>query len=120
MSIAIPPSIGPIETATSWALAFATGTLTTSLAIIAIAAIGFQMMTGHLEVMRAGRTLIGLFVVLGSATIARSLLVISSESWREAPRQIAAPLSTRSTPVAVPATQAIVYDPYAGASVPKR
>ena len=68
-----PDSQTPIENALQWVEALLLGTIATSVAIIAVATVGFMMMTGRLEWRRGATTLVGCFILFGAREIASGL-----------------------------------------------
>ena len=91
------------------------GPLGTSLAVIAVAWFGFEMLTGRLSPRRGGLLVLGCFVLFNASGLARALVDLArgsgSASGPIAAQQITVPLppAPRKPPP---------YDPYAGASVP--
>ena len=106
--------------AMSWLQGATVNTLAQTIAIVTIAAVGFRMLNGRLEVRRAVQVVLGCFLLFGSASIANGLREsIVGQNLDIAP--VVAPIPPpplgslpQSTPIPVP------YDPYAGASVPQR
>jgi hypothetical protein len=95
------------------------GSVATSIAVIAVAAIGLMMLGGRVELRKGAAVVIGCFVVFGASTIvagiqsaargyteADGFVVAGPPPFASAPRQMAP---------AIPAAS----DPYAGASVPQ-
>lgn len=95
------------------------GTLATSVAIIAVAAFGFQMLVGRLDPRRGVTVLIGCFLVFGATSIAAGIRSMVDVGLAPAP------IAARETPLAPPFAEIkrgpkrAVIDPYAGASVPQ-
>lgn len=109
----------PIEAAAAWIEALVTGPLATTLAILAIAGVGFQLLAGRFDVMRSARVVLGVFVLLGSLTIARALLTIPEASITPVGASPALQ-PPRTDPIPAPVQRVVPADPYAGASVPTR
>ena len=64
-----PQGSGPIVSALSWLQGTLLGNVATSVAVIAVAMVGFMMLTGRLN-WRVGATeIIGCFILFGSAAI---------------------------------------------------
>lgn len=93
------------------------GSAATSIAIIAIAALGFMLLTGRVDVRRAARVVIGCFIIFGAATVGATLYQLSAKTSPTAPVSQPSPLSPEPLP---PPASNMVYDPYAGASVPQQ
>jgi hypothetical protein len=97
------------------------GTVATSIAVIAIAAIGFGMLTGRVNIRHGVTVILGCFILFGASTIVNGLRYAASGvgGYYPPPAIVAAPPpapAPRAQPTGVPAP----YDPYAGASVPIR
>ena len=103
------PASSPIEAAVNWIGAVLIGELAVGLCVLAVAFVGFLMMSGRVPIRTAMRVAIGCFVILGAPQIAAGLLA----GWGSPPPPpvLAEPPIARQPP---PAN----YDPYAGASVP--
>lgn len=90
-------------------------------AILAVAAVGFMMITGRMAWRSGARTVAGCFVLFGAPTIAEGLQAsLASESavLYEPPRSLRAELS-EAADLRVPkqTTSPGGYDPYAGSSL---
>src|SRR5690349_14551724 len=101
-----------------WVRGALLGTVATSVAVICVAAIGYEILKGRVPVRRLATVIIGCFILFGASDIAAGL---SALARREPPLQIdreppapvfAVPSRTHSTSGPDP------FDPYAGASVP--
>lgn len=108
---------GSLDAAAGWVLGLLGGPMTTAILTLAIAGIGFAMLSGRLMLRRAGTTIVGGFIMLGASSIAAALL-----HWNGG----TAPMSRRDSEIFKPtvelktATKVVVpdnYDPYAGAAV---
>ncbi len=122
------PAYGPdpagssvLVAAVSWLQGTLLGTVATSIAIIAVAGVGFMMLTGRLNV-RAGATVVlGCFILFGASTIVagfRSALYAEASgpvAYAPIPRP---PANMPPPPVAAQSTPSGGHDPYAGAAVP--
>jgi type IV secretory pathway VirB2 component (pilin) len=112
------PAGNSIADAVAWIQESALGTVATTIAIVAVAAIGLLMLSGRLELRRGITVVLGCFILFGAAGIAATLTNIGGTGTRA--NQITAsdssPLAqqVRASPSSAPAA----YDPYAGASVP--
>ncbi len=92
------------------------GTLATAIAVIAVAFIGFGMLSGRIDVRRALVVILGCFVVFGAPLIAAGLLQMSDS---DSTALASTPLPPAPPPLP-PTPSPQPYDPYAGASVPPR
>lgn len=109
----------PIISALSWIEGTVLGTIATAVAVIAVAWIGFLMLSGRVDVRRAAHVILGCFVIFGAATIAAGIqaAILGSEDSLPDQTEVAPP----PPPVypAAPAQAApSAYDPYAGAGLP--
>jgi type IV secretion system protein VirB2 len=114
-SLTDPPAISAIAAATAWVSDLLFGPLATAIAIIAIAWIGFAMLSGRIDIRRGLAVVFGCFLLFGARGIAEGLR--SAAVSENTPTIAAVP----PPPVfAKPAPSAGVqsgYDPYAGAAV---
>jgi type IV secretion system protein VirB2 len=114
-SLTDPPPVSAIGSATAWISTLIFGPLATALAVIAIAWIGFAMLSGRIDIRRGLSVLLGCFLLFGARGIAEGLRAAAASD------SIASNSSVPPPPVyakPAPATNtANGYDPYAGASV---
>jgi type IV secretory pathway VirB2 component (pilin) len=101
--------------AAQWIQGTLLGTLATAVAVIAIAWIGFGMLSGRINLQRGAVVILGCFVVFGAPVIAAGLMRAGDAGGSGAP-VVALP----APPAPQPTTTPTPYDPYAGASVPVR
>lgn len=88
------------------------GELATRVAIIAVASVGYLLLTGRVAYRRGARVIVGCFLLFGAPTIAEGLLGTLVDTS-------AAPLPT--TPLPPPPLPIVASPaPYSGASVPYR
>lgn len=108
-----------ISSASEWIVSLTSGSLAVSLAVLAIAGIGFGMLAGYIDFRRAGRAALGCFLVFGASAIATHLLDIGKN--RAGRANVGADIFRPSIPPLTktgnsdPSTN---YDPYAGAALP--
>ena len=109
-----PPAGDPFAAA-GWFESLLTGSLGTTIAVIAVAWFGFELLAGRLSLRRGGVLVLGCFILFGASSIASSLIstVRTTDSGLIAPE----PQTIAAPPPAIPAPPN--YDPYAGASVPQ-
>lgn len=67
--VADPQGSGPIVAALSWLQGTLLGNVATAVAVIAVAMVGFMMLTGRMNWRFGGTVIIGCFVLFGSAAI---------------------------------------------------
>lgn len=104
----------PLLRCLSWIAELLTGSVATSIAIAAVAILGFSFLQGRIDVHRAGRIAIACFLIFGAPTIAVALAQLAKPA---APVRVA--VEAPPPPVIAPVPpRPPGYDPYAGAAVP--
>ena len=68
-SYADPQGSGPIINALSWLQGTLLGTVATAVAVIAVASIGFLMLTGRMNWRYGATVILGCFILFGAASI---------------------------------------------------
>ena len=112
-SLTDPPADSPIAEGMMWVQSVALGPATTTIAVIAVAAIGFLMLSGRLELRRSIVVVIGCFILFNAFIITSVLTQLSFASENTNPDREASLKNSQSSRLSHN-----VYDPYAGASVP--
>jgi type IV secretory pathway VirB2 component (pilin) len=64
-----PAGSGPINAALDWVQGTLLGNLATSAAVIAVAVVGFLMLTGRIEWRRGLTVVVGCFIIFGATAI---------------------------------------------------
>ena len=64
-----PAGSGPIVAALGWLQGTLLGNVATAVAVMAVAAVGFMMLTGRLNWRFGATVIIGVFILFGAATI---------------------------------------------------
>ena len=64
-----PAGSGPIGGAVEWLQGTLLGNVATAIAIMAVAAVGFMMLTGRINWRYGATVVVGLFIVFGAASI---------------------------------------------------
>jgi type IV secretion system protein VirB2 len=64
-----PAGSGPIVAALSWLQGTLMGNVATAVAVMAVAAVGFMMLTGRLNWRFGATVIIGVFILFGAASI---------------------------------------------------
>jgi type IV secretory pathway VirB2 component (pilin) len=120
MTLAYPDPAGSnaIAAAIGWLQATLLGSVGTSIAIIAVAAVGFRMLTGRVHWRYGASVLVGCFILFGASTIAAGLR--AAMEGRDVPVVAAPPPVVPPPAVALPAAPPANADPFAGAAVPTR
>jgi type IV secretion system protein VirB2 len=114
-SLTDPPQASAIMSATTWISGLLFGPLATSVAVIAIAWVGFAMLSGRIEIRRGLSVVFGCFLLFGAKGIADGLRLAGRSDNNPAITSVpSAPVFTAS-PATGDTTNA--FDPYAGAAV---
>ena len=119
-SLADPTGSSTLVAAVRWIEAAALGTIATSVALIAVAAIGLMMLTGRVPVRRGATVLLGCFVLFGAPVIAAGIYDVARGSDNSALLQVEPTTAVPPSVPLAPQTPSSTYDPYAGAAVPVR
>ncbi|MBX7526089.1 TrbC/VirB2 family protein [Qipengyuania vesicularis] len=64
-----PAGAGPVVNALAWLQGTLLGNVATAVAVMAVAAVGFMMLTGRLNWRFGATVIIGVFIVFGAASI---------------------------------------------------
>jgi type IV secretion system protein VirB2 len=120
VSLIDAPSRGVVTSALTWIEGALFGGVATGIAVIAVASIGFGMLSGRISVKRGITILLGCFILFGASSLARGLRAFSEEDAQsyDGPRQISAPVFVKPD-VSPQKPGENSYDPYAGAAVPQ-
>ncbi|MBK8375898.1 MAG: TrbC/VirB2 family protein [Sphingomonadales bacterium] len=112
----IASSDSAIPAAVQWLAGTLLGSVATGIAVLAIAFVGFGLLGGRLNWRTGARVVMGVFILFGAPMIAQELMSLARDGDASTVGQVA------TTPIPpspqVPAN-APVYDPYAGAAVPR-
>jgi type IV secretion system protein VirB2 len=115
-----PDGSNAIVAAVAWLQGTLLGTVATTVAIIAVASVGFAMLTGRTDWRHAARVVIGCFILLGASSIVagiRTTVAASALSYGGPSLEAPPPLVIPTLP---PVRSPPASDPYAGAAVPPR
>ncbi|WP_414714235.1 TrbC/VirB2 family protein [Sphingomonas sp.] len=116
-ALADPDGSSALVAAAAWVQGTLLGTVATTVAVIAVASVGFLMLSGRVS-FRYGVTVIaGCFVLFGASSIVGGITGVAGSDGA-ATQTYAAPPPVPAAEPPVAATPAAPYDPYAGASVP--
>lgn len=102
-----------ILAAIHWLTALVQGSVASSIAVIAVASVGLLMLTGRLELKRAGHVILGCFLLFGASAVAQGIAgavhgsVVSTDAAPPLYHPPAAPVLKAATPSS--------NNPYAGA-----
>jgi len=98
-----------LSDAIHWIVALLTGSFANSVAILAIAGVAYQAMSGHINLRRAGFAILGCFLIFGAAALAGS-------AWQSPDRVRGYERGIDEIATAAPEDLPSSYDPYAGAA----
>jgi type IV secretory pathway VirB2 component (pilin) len=117
-----PVGSNAIASVVGWLEQTLLGSVASIVAIIAIASVGFLMLTGRIDIRRAAQVVFGCFIIFGASTITNGILGALNGSSAAAPEIAAAPPPppVPPQPPAYPKASSTPYDPYAGAALPPR
>lgn len=90
------------------------GRLVTTLAILAVAFVGYQMISGRMSLKAALRVALGCFILFGSSAIAQGLIGVARDGGVPAPPTPAAELVVPVPSPRTPPVSANPFDPYSG------
>jgi type IV secretion system protein VirB2 len=116
-SLSDPAGSGAIVAAVQWLQGTLLGTIATVVAVIAVASVGFMMLTGRINWRYGATVIVGCFILFGAASIASGIQASMSGPEASAAPYVPPPPSLPPTPPAPPPANP---DPYAGAAVPSR
>ncbi|THD38420.1 MAG: hypothetical protein E7773_00730 [Sphingomonas sp.] len=113
-SLADPDGSSALVAAVTWLQGTLLGTVATTVAVVAVAAVGFLMLGGRMDWRRGATVIVGCFVLFGATSIVAGLQggVGDGIEAPTIPISAIAPSTVRPSP-----TPTAAYDPYAGASV---
>lgn len=117
-SLTEPTEPSVLVAAVQWLEQTVLGTMATTVAIIAIAALGFMMLTGRVDYRRGATVIVGCFIVFGASSIVAGIRSAVSDGGSDALASFAQ-TDPAPSPITIP-PDLPRYDPYAGASVPVR
>ena len=113
------PQQNVFAAAVHWLEAALLGTVGTSVAVIAVASIGWLMLSGRVELRRAAQLVFGCFILFGASSIAAGIVHFFDDGGAPA-EAMAPPAPPLASPAAPIASKAAPFDPYAGAALPTR
>ncbi len=113
-SIVDPDGSNALVAAVLWLQGTVLGTVATTVAVVAVASVGFLMLTGRIDWRRGATVIAGCFVLFGATSIVAGVQGGVSGEAVEPPAYVPPPAIPTPRASATPSG----YDPYAGASVP--
>lgn len=73
-----PQGSGPIANALDWIQGTLMGKVATTVAVIAVAAVGFMMLTGRMNWKFGATVIVGCFILFGAATIVGGIQAVAN------------------------------------------
>jgi type IV secretory pathway VirB2 component (pilin) len=120
-SLSDPAGSSALVAAVNWLQGTLLGTVATTVAIVAIASVGFMMLSGRVNVRRGATVIVGCFILFGAPSIAAGIRSAGAYGEGEYPPVNSAVRQPAPSPMPVyvpPPAPKPDRDPYAGASVP--
>jgi hypothetical protein len=110
---------GPLHAALLWLQSAMLGTIATSVATLSVAAVGFLLLQGRVDMRRSVSAICGCFILFGAPVIARSFVQLQADGAAEPSVEAPIPQHIAGSP-ALPRNSDPdnTYDPYAGAAIP--
>lgn len=116
-----PPGSSPLVAAVEWLQHTLLGTIATTVAVIAVAWVGMLMLTGRVNLRHGVTVILGCFLLFGASSIAAGIRSATAGAGEPVDYAVqATPPPPPSPALAGPPAPDPGYDPYAGASVPRR
>ncbi|MDB5580081.1 MAG: type secretion protein [Bradyrhizobium sp.] len=114
--ISDPGSSSPIVAGVTWIEHALLGTAATAIAVICVAAVGYQFLTGHIPARRAVTVIVGCFILFGAPSIAGALSALAGHEPAGDAVEQAAPSAPEAAPMPLAPSPAPPnpFDPYSG------
>jgi type IV secretory pathway VirB2 component (pilin) len=109
-----PDAAPALFSSVEWVRDLLTGSIGTSIAVLAIAWLGFALLQGRIPVRAGARVVLGCFILFGSPVIAAAFLQMAHPE----PTEPTAMATQVAPPTILLPSHPPQFDPYAGASVP--
>jgi len=116
-------AVSAIGAAVGWLQGALLGSVATAAAVIAVASVGYLILTGRIDFRRAAQVVFGCFILFGASNIAQGIMAGMNGFGAQQPTfpdTDPAMAYTPPPPVSYPQKPAQPFDPYAGAAVPTR
>lgn len=123
-SLLDPTGSDPLVSAVQWLQGTLLGTVATTVAIICVAAVGFMMLSGRMNVRHGASVIFGCFILFGASSIVAGVQATAAATgWQSGdyeppPPVVAAPAPVPVVPIPAAPVRPSNSDPYAGAAVP--
>jgi type IV secretion system protein VirB2 len=112
-----PAAPNVFAAAVQWLDGMLLGTLAAVIAVVAVASVGFLLLSGRVDVRRASQVIFGCFILFGASSIAAGIMRIGANGSPVSIQAVPTPPQTYLPPAAQVPT-ATPIDPYAGAALP--
>jgi type IV secretion system protein VirB2 len=112
------PPTSALDSAANWVSDMLFGPLATTIAIIAIAWVGFAMLSGHVDIRRGLSVILGCFMLFGARYVAEGLLSAATSENLPVVASIPPPPAFANPQANTANSNA--FDPYAGASAARQ
>lgn len=113
-SLLEPTGVPVLKNSVSWISDLLTGTLAVGLCVLAVAIIGFLLLSGRLAIRQGVRVILGCFILFSARLIAQSISGLWQTDQRPLQETVAAVPPDLAPREELPPAD---YDPYAGASI---
>lgn len=102
----------------AWLQGTLLGSIATTFGVIAIALVGFMMLSGRIDLRRATHAILGCFILFGASTLARGIMkAVSQTSTASEVTAVQPPAAPLPVPASGQQSPVTAFDPYAGATV---
>jgi type IV secretion system protein VirB2 len=112
--VGVAPPQSVLVEALVWIQGLLLGSVATGVAVIAVAFLGFGMLTGRVDWRMGARVVLGIFILFGAPIIAQGLQSAVSHDGQAAPGPMAANRKQAAPKVPDLKRSADPFDPYAG------
>lgn len=116
VGLSMPDRSNSIVDAALWIDGMLLGRIATSIAVVAVALLGFAMLMGRIEIRRALSVLLGCFLLFGARGIAEGLRSVAADEGAQPVIAGSPPQVYPNVPVAH-GNNTNAFDPYAGTAV---
>ena len=109
-----PASSSSIVAGVTWVRDTLLGTAATAIAVICVAGVGYQFLTGRVPARRAITVILGCFILFGASGIAVALGALASRGPMTDSAEQEAPLPPQVVPISMPPSRAAPdpFNPY--------
>lgn len=112
-----PGGVSVFAAAVQWLQGTLLGTVATTVGVIAVASMGFLLLSGRIDLRRGAQVVFGCFILFGASTIAGGIVHVATDGGAAISDETPPPYVEPAAPGPI---KAVPYDPYAGAALPTR